>query len=301
MGVEVPILEAKATDWMYGIRGGTEVLVRPTRTGALLDARIDPPLLLGLVVVRNAQVEVLLGIGARTGYPPLDTVFRIESHDLHRTSQLLRPRRLDGNDPAQQLVRFIKDDLRVFDTCVQKCAPLAIASLSQGLDSVAWLACQLAARRVDLPETSREHAQREAWRSFASEHGMSFDPLRMDMHGYTSFGDLRICLDGERGSIATLASITFETHLGVSMRVPKPRLVVGYPQKEMERVLARPGVAQALSDLARQGYEVDLSDRDVLLRAQGSTPTTADLERLARDLAQLTSLFAETIHDGPYR
>src|SRR5262249_40422188 len=120
MGFEIPLLEARHTDWMYGVRGRTEVLVRPCVGGALLSARIDPSLLLGLAVLPKVQLDALLGIGARTGYAPLDTVFRIESYDVHRTAQLLKPRRLDGKDAAQQMVSFVRDDLRVSDTCVQK-------------------------------------------------------------------------------------------------------------------------------------------------------------------------------------
>lgn len=298
LGPDIGIEHAHATDWMHGTRSGAEVIVRPFGSFARVCVRIEPSLLLGMAMQRHDGVEAALGIGVRTGYMPLDTLCRIDSHDARRAAQLLRPRTVDGHDLAQRIVMLARNfHIHISDTMVTVRVPLDVLSLTDAMDNAAWIANDLVARRVELGETAREHGQREQWKAFADSHGLAFDPVRMDLHGRVGAGALRVCLDTERGQIVTLCSITFDTHVGAWLRMPRPRVLLGFPKDTAYRhrsVLAR---------LARRDREIDLSDVDLLVRAEGSTPLSRDLSELVTETAHAAALVLEgsQVHAGPYR
>src|SRR5581483_485930 len=151
MGMPIGTLEALYTDWMYGVRRGTEVIVRAMRTPrgyeTVVAARIDPPLFLGLRLLERVDVDAMLGVkGHGTGYAPMDAVFRVESHDPARTAALFRPRRLDGRDLAQQLVFLAPRRLFVSDThleIVRSGVASDIQNLTDDLDAASDVALRL--------------------------------------------------------------------------------------------------------------------------------------------------------------
>jgi hypothetical protein len=312
MGAPIAMLGAAYTDWMYGVRRGAEVLVRVMRTSrgaeTVAMARIDPPLFLGMSVLQRIDVDAMLGVkGHGVGYAPIDIAFRVESHDIARTSMLLRPRRLDGRDLAQQLVP-LAPRLFVCDTHVELVRPgivHEIQDLTDDLDAAADVALRLGRRRIELGASPREHAQAASWQSFAASHALVFDPARMDTHGVLGDCALRICLDSERGSIDTLVSMGFDMSLGVALRVGRQLgggfIVTGQPERAVQDVLWRS--ARSLVDLARRSRDVEITNHELFVRVPGSTPTEGHLDRLVGGISALASQLrnGQSMHAGPYR
>jgi hypothetical protein len=313
MGAPIRAVDATYTDVMYGNRRGAEIIARVMRTehGAetALTVRVDPPLFLGLSLLERVDVEAMMGItGHGIGYAPMDVAFRVESHDRIRTVALLYPRRLDGRDLAQQLVLLAPRGLFVSDTLVElgrKGIVHEVQQLADDFDAAADIALRLSQRRAELGASPREHAQALEWESFALARDLTFDPMRMDLHGKLAGGPLRVCLDSERGEIDTLVSVGFDTSLGVALRVGRQvggRFVVtGRPEEVVQRVLGR--ASPALVDLARGSRDVELTDTELFVRVPGSTPTEAQLERLVAAACGLATHLrtGKPPVAGPYR
>lgn len=312
MGAPIRSAFATYTDFMYGNRRGAEVIVRAMRAEhageTVATVRVDPPLFLGLSLLERVDVEAMMGVrGHGVGYTPIDVAFRVESHDPARTSALLRPQRLDGRDLAQQLACLAGRGLFVSDTNVEltrKGVTHDVQELADDLDAAADIALRLGHRRAELGSTPREHVQVECWQSFASARGLTFDPLRMDLHGNLAGGPLRVCLDSERGEIDTLVSVGFDVSLGVALRVGHQvggRLVVtGQPEALVQDILAR--ASPALVDLARRSRDVELTERELFVRVPGSTPTESQLDRLVNAACGLANLLTgQAPQAGPYR
>jgi hypothetical protein len=314
MGAPIGALGATYTDWMYGHRRGSEVIVRVLRAQHGVETstavRIDPPLFLGLRLLVREQADAMMGVsGHGVGYPPIDAAFRVESHSLSRTAEFLRPRRLDGHDLAQQIVLLAPRGLFVCDTnveLVRRGVVYGVQELTDDIDAALDIAHRLALRRTEIGPTPRERGQAAEWQAFATAHDLTFDAVRMDLNGALGGARVRVCLDSDRGEIDTLVSVGFDVSLGVALRVGHqkigPRLVAsGQPEEAVQQILSR--ASPALVELAKRARELELTERELFVRIPGSTPTAADLGRLVTDACQLGVVLrgGETPKPGPYR
>jgi hypothetical protein len=321
--------------WLYGHRGGSEVLVVVYSTGSGKNrttwtacvTRIDPPLLLGVdVSSQSALFGLFGGSDIQLGLPNVDGALELHAADPQRLRQLLWPTDATGQHLLATLMSG--GNVRVTDSAVRftlrgiEAAPHVIA---RQLEAGAWIGKTLAARRHELGPTQAELAQQVVWRAAADGLHLRFDAARMRLEGELAGAGVEIALETDGGAF-TAVTCRFPRSIGVNVRLRRAGalhfldglldqdirvgdpafdglyVVQGYPEPAVRQVLSNGPLRFALSNLAARADEVTMNDMGLFFRMRGVHGTEPELSGLLSFVRHVVgTIFGEVQSLGPYR
>lgn len=252
------------------------------------------------------------------GVPDVDKALRLTARDPNKLRALLAPQSPQDHELLRALSRAVGDGLFVSDSYVGyrlRERNADAAKIGGALQIVRWFARELAQRAPRAPLAPDEAARAASWASHAHARGLRFDPQRLALAGEVDGVAVELRLDPSPSWTDTIVSARWPTRLpaqiyvtksvtqtenpalssdlayvqmmldyeGKDMKIGSPELdpvlqIRGYPQEEVQRILAVPALRAALVPVANASRELNLSDQQVSWTVTGLAPTAQQID-----------------------
>lgn len=313
LGTKAPY--PSAWSWMFGKRGGTEVLVAAqVREPSFLTsvvARIDPPLFLGIEAWRQANA-----------------LFEGRSWAPARMTELFAraPTALMalGNAPGASTTMISDSTVIVNFPQIEVNA----TTLAYALDTAAGAASALVEARRNLPKSEGERTQEATWQSFATEHSLRFDADRLELSGTYAGAKIRIVLEGEPFCAMTTVDVDFPSRLELGLSITRQRLpsfvrtlmgnyqlssgdvmfdesfgVRAQAAVRAQQLLWNPALRRTIAELGLASRAFELTDGHLFAQYVTPMATTAELRGLCERIGGLVGALFPGVSAaaGPYR
>ena len=319
--------------WLRGEHRGHRALVISHQiddgvswTTAIVE--IDPPLLVGAAFSEGGVFRrLLLGAADVSLGAAVDKRLRVTATASAQLQALLLT---PAGDPgfldalARQVGRVTVGDSAVACPLTQRDAGPDVARAA--LDDAAWLAGELAVRRVAVPPSPAEVAERRRWRELAAVRSLVFDAHRMQLRGTIAGAHVEVALEPQGPSLFTAIGVRFPRPIGVlfdlrnigaygmasrwfgqAIHTGDPAfdtafVLRGLPEEPIKQVFAHPALRATLVSLARRASELTMTHDGMFWRWPVAAVDATKLEdQLDAAVTATESIFGalEAIH--PYR
>ena len=329
----------KWAHWLYGQRGGHEVLVltyetgsgshRSTHTAAIV--RIDPPLFLGVSIAQDGFFsELFSGVDVQLGAPAYDSELRLGAFDAERLRELLlSPAAGDPTPVLQALTRGVRAQMHVTDSTVVFSMSGYVTdagAVAAKLDLGVWIADALSRRRGAMAPTAAEARHRAEWQAYAEQRNLAFEPERMRLRGEVSGARIEVALETNGARLQTGITVEWPQTLALNLRVRKSTSfsflanlfggsvktgypdfdavfdVQGQPAQHVGAIFGSPELRDSLIRLAPHASEVTMNGAGCFWLWPVPVITTAELDaHVGLALRMSTALFGGARSAGPFR